>query len=49
MTFIELRGNARVAGGGAFDSMSARDIDLDYTDDGVTLERVALRGAARSR
>lgn len=46
VTFIELRGNARVAGGGAFDSMSARDIDLDYTDDGETLERVALRGNA---
>lgn len=44
VTFIELRGNARVSGGGAFDSMHARDIDLDYTDDGATLERVALRG-----
>ena len=45
ITFIELRGDARVAGGGAFDSMTARDIDLDYTEDGVTLERVALRGS----
>jgi LPS export ABC transporter protein LptC len=44
ITFIELRGNARVAGGGVFDSMSARDIDLDYTDDGETLERVVLAG-----
>jgi LPS export ABC transporter protein LptC len=44
ITFIELRGNARVAGGRLFDSMSARDIDLDYTDDGATLERVTLRG-----
>ena len=44
ITFIELRGDARVAGGGAFDSMSARDIDLDYTDDGATLERVVLTG-----
>ncbi|MGH7340406.1 MAG: LPS export ABC transporter periplasmic protein LptC, partial [Candidatus Rokuibacteriota bacterium] len=44
ITFIELRGNARVAGGGAFDSMSARDIDLDYTADGETLERVVLAG-----
>lgn len=42
ITFIELRGHARVAGGGAFDSMSARDIDLDYTDDGKLLERVVL-------
>ena len=45
ITFIELRGDARVAGGGAFDSMTARDIDLDYTEDGATLERVALRGS----
>ena len=26
--------------------MSARDIDLDYTDDGETLERVLLTGSA---
>jgi lipopolysaccharide export system protein LptA len=45
ITFIELRGDARVAGGGEFDSMTARDIDLDYTEDGATLERVALRGS----
>ena len=44
ITYIELRGNARVAGGRLFDSMRARDIDLDYTDDGATLERVTLRG-----
>lgn len=44
ITFIELRENARVAGGGVFDAMSARDIDLDYTDDGETLERVVLAG-----
>ena len=45
ITFIELRGNAQVIGGNAFDSMRARDIDLDYTDDGATLEAVALRGS----
>jgi LPS export ABC transporter protein LptC len=45
VTFIELRGSARVAGGSAgFDSMSARDIDLDYADDGQTIERVVLAG-----
>ena len=44
INYIELRGNARVAGGRLFDSMSARDIDMDYTDDGTTLERVTLRG-----
>lgn len=42
--FIELRGSARVTGGDVFDAMRARDIDLDYTDDGATLERVVLRG-----
>jgi lipopolysaccharide export system protein LptA len=47
VTFIELRGTARVAGGGgSLDSMSARDIDLDYSDDGQTLERVLLAGDA---
>lgn len=47
VTFIELRGNSRVVGGSsAFDSMSAFDIDLDYTDDGVSLERVRLSGKA---
>jgi lipopolysaccharide export system protein LptA len=44
VTFIELRGNARVSGGGTFDAMSARDIDLDYTEDGEALERVVLDG-----
>jgi LPS export ABC transporter protein LptC len=46
MTSIELRGSARVAGGStAFDSMSARDIDIDYADDGTTIERVILNGS----
>jgi lipopolysaccharide export system protein LptA len=44
--FIELRNNARVTGGAAIDSMSARDIDMDYTEDGQALERVALNGGA---
>ncbi len=45
--FLELRGNARVqGGGGGIDAMSARDINLDYTDDGVRLEAVALTGTA---
>ena len=47
ITFIELRGNARVTGGsGTLDAMSARDIDLDYTADGETLERALLNGGA---
>ena len=44
--FIELRNNARVTGGTSIDSMSARDIDMDYTDDGQALERVTLNGGA---
>src|SRR4030095_12870055 len=44
--YIELRNNARVTGGPAIDSMSARDIDMDYTDDGQALERVTLNGGA---
>jgi LPS export ABC transporter protein LptC len=44
ITFIELRGDSQVAGGSAFEAMTARDIDLDYTDDGVTLERAQLTG-----
>jgi lipopolysaccharide export system protein LptA len=44
--YIELRNNARVTGGSGIDSMSARDIDMDYTDDGHALERVALNGGA---
>jgi lipopolysaccharide export system protein LptA len=45
ITFIELREKAEVVGGsGAFDSMSAGLIDLDYADDGQTLERVVLNG-----
>src|SRR5918994_6275126 len=45
ITAIELRGNSRVAGGSAaFDSMSARDIDLDYAEDGSTIERLVLTG-----
>jgi LPS export ABC transporter protein LptC len=44
ITFIELRGGSRVTGGPAIDSMSAGDIDLDYSDDGASLERVVLIG-----
>jgi lipopolysaccharide transport protein LptA len=45
VTYISLRGNARVAGGsGTLDSMSAQTIDLDYADDGQTLEKAVLTG-----
>ena len=47
VTFLEMRGSSRVeGGGGSLDAMSARDIDLDYTDDGKQLERVTLTGGA---
>lgn len=44
--FIELRNNARVTGGATIDAMSARDIDMDYSEDGQALERVLLTGGA---
>ena len=44
VTYLELRGNSKVTGGAAIQSMSARDIDMDYTEDGRTLERVVLNG-----
>lgn len=47
VTFIELREDAQVRGGdGGLPSMKARDIDLDYTDDGLMLERVVMAGNA---
>jgi len=43
VTRLELRGEASVAGGsGRLESMAARDIDIDYTDDGTTIEHAAL-------
>ncbi len=45
--FLELRGSARVeGGGGGIDAMSANDMDLDYTDDGQRLEAARLDGTA---
>lgn len=47
VTFIRLQGRARVAGGGeGRREMAAREIALDYSDDGLTLERVSLAGKA---
>jgi LPS export ABC transporter protein LptC len=44
---VELRGDARVAGGGgALDSMSAQAIDLVYVEGGEALDRVTLTGEA---
>jgi lipopolysaccharide transport protein LptA len=45
VTHVEVRGAARVTGGSsAVRTMSADVIDLDYSDDGVVLERVELNG-----
>jgi LPS export ABC transporter protein LptC len=45
ITDIELRGDARVVGGGSgVDSMSARDMNLHYSADGQALERAQLLG-----
>ena len=44
---IELRGNARITGGegmGALRSMQARDINLDYAEDGRTVQHATLAG-----
>ena len=46
VTYVELHGNARVTGGTSIESMSARDIALDYTEDGKTLEAVKMAGGA---
>lgn len=46
---IELRGNVRITGGGsmgALESMAARDINLDYAEDGRTLEQALLAGGS---
>jgi lipopolysaccharide export system protein LptA len=46
VTYVELHGNARVTGGTSIESMTARDISLDYTEDGKTLEAVKMVGGA---
>ncbi len=46
---MELRGNATISGGTGFGSlraMKARDINLDYADDGRTVQHVTLSGQA---
>jgi lipopolysaccharide export system protein LptA len=46
VTYVELHGNSRVTGGTSIESMTARDISLDYTEDGKTLEAVKMAGGA---
>jgi lipopolysaccharide export system protein LptA len=49
---IELRGNARITGGqgmGALRLMRARDINLDYAEDGRTLQVATLAGQSLIR
>lgn len=46
---IELRGNAKITGGagmGSLRSMVARDLNLDYREDGRTLQQATLAGQA---
>jgi len=45
ITAIELRGDSRIVGGGSgVDSMSARDMNLNYSADGSALEHAQLTG-----
>ena len=47
--YVELRGGAKVTGGpnsNALRSMTARDINLDYADDGRSLQNATLAGTA---
>ena len=47
--YVELRGGSKVTGGAEnslLKSMSANDINLDYADDGRTLQNATLAGAA---
>lgn len=47
ITSLQLRGRSSVRGdGGPLESMRADEIDLDYRDDGKTVEATALRGGA---
>jgi lipopolysaccharide export system protein LptA len=47
VTVVELHERASVTGGsGSLDRMTARDMTLQYAEDGVTLERALLRGEA---
>jgi len=46
VTYVELHGNARVSGGPSINAMNARDMALDYTEDGKTLEKVNTAGGA---
>jgi LPS export ABC transporter protein LptC len=49
---IELRGNSRITGGegmGGLRLMRGRDINLDYADDGRTLEKATLAGESAIR
>ncbi len=47
--YIELRGNARISGGagmGLLKSLSATDMNLDYREDGRSLQQATLAGQA---
>lgn len=47
VTYVELHGNANVAGGTSIEAMNARDLALDYTEDGKTIETVKMAGNSK--
>jgi LPS export ABC transporter protein LptC len=47
ISLVELRGNSSVAGKGSLERMSARDMDLQYAEDGETLQRAVLTSDAQ--
>ena len=50
VSLVELRGNSTVKGDGSLESMTARDMDLQYAEDGETLQRArADRGRPGGR
>ena len=44
VSLVELRGHSTVKGDGSLESMTARDMDLQYAEDGETLQRAVLTG-----
>jgi LPS export ABC transporter protein LptC len=47
VSLVELRGNSSVMGKGSLERMSARDMDLQYAEDGETLQRAVLTADAQ--
>ena len=47
VSLVELRGHSSVKGEGSLESMTARDMDLLYAEDGETLQRAVLTADAQ--